>query len=43
MSYFGSVPTTLAVKRAPILQAHRDLIGAIDDMVVGEDVAIARK
>ena len=34
------MPTTLAVERAAVGQLDLDVVGAVDDVVVGEDVAV---
>ena len=40
MSVFGSVPISFALNSRLIGERHCDIGGAIDDVVVGEDVAI---
>ena len=39
MSVFGSRPTTFALNSLPLESLHDDLVGVLDDVVVGEDVA----
>ena len=34
------MPTTFALKRAAVGQLDADLVGAVDDVVVGQDVAV---
>ena len=39
-SVAGSMPTTSRPQRAAVGQRHRDPIGALDDVIVGQDVAV---
>ena len=41
-SVLGSVPIDLGLELAPVEQPDRDLLGALDHVVVGQDVAVGR-
>ncbi len=41
MSVAGSEPTTVPAKCPAVRQRHGDALGALDDVVVGQDVAVA--
>ena len=38
----GSVPISLGARAAAVAERHLDVVGAFDDVVVGEQVAVGR-
>ena len=40
MSVPGSVPTSFRLKLAPILERDRYLLGILDHMIIGHDIAV---